>query len=153
MAAADPGFTWQVSVVALAGRASRAYARDHALELGRAASFHDTDPHPSAIELLLAALAADLIDGWREASRRAGLPPHDAELRLSTRLDEPLRHLGAVGATGSPAIAAVSGTLYIGSGAEPTTVECAWRETLERSPLHATLLRATPITITLSPVP
>lgn len=148
----DSQHDWQVRVVALGGNASRAYARNHTIELGRAASFHDRDEHPSAIELLLAALGADLLDGWSGAARRAGMPAHDAEMTLTARLEDPLSHLGTVGAEGSPAIAAITGTLYVNTGADAEACARAWRETLARSPLHATLSRATSITIALTPI-
>ena len=152
MAWTEERFTWQVRVVALDGHSSRAHARNHTLELGRAASFHDRDDHPSAIEWLLSALGGDLIDGWTATASRAGLPRHDVELRLEATLDEPLAHLGVVGVGGSPAIAAITGTLYLGLPAPPETLAALWRATCERSPLHATLSRACAITIALAPI-
>lgn len=152
MTQTDERFEWQVRVVALGGHASRAYARNHSIDLGRAASFHESDERPSAIEVLLGALGADLLDGWTEATRRAGLPAHDAELRLRATLDEPLAHLGVVGVTGSAAIAEVSGSFYVGVGAPPEVLETLWRETRTRSPIHATLIRSTAISIALTPI-
>ena len=105
--------------------------------------------HASALELLLAALAADLVAGFARAARRAGVSLHDAELRLSARLENPLMALGVVGETGSPALASVTGTLYVSCDATAAVLPPLWASTLARSPLHATLTRAASLDIAL----
>jgi hypothetical protein len=132
---------------------SRVYARNHSFGVGRAASYRESDVHPSAIEQLLGALGGDLMSGWQAACSRAGLVLEAAELTIGGRLANPLRQLGVVGESGDPGIAAIHGTLYVSAPAEEARLRALWREVLEASPLHATLGRAVKLDLELRIVP
>lgn len=107
---------------------------------------------PSALELLVSALAADLLTGLGRESMRAGVKVHDAEIAVSAFLDNPLVALGVVGETGSAAVAALRGTLYVSSDAGAETLASVWSLALERAPVHATLRRCVDLSIDLRPV-
>jgi hypothetical protein len=107
----------------------------------------------SALDHLLAALATDLLAGLAAESRRAGPLVHQAELRLQARLAHPLAVAGVVGESGSAALAAVGGSLYLESDAGEADVRVLWQRVLERAPVHATLAAAMPIYITLTLTP
>jgi hypothetical protein len=109
--------------------------------------------HPAALDLLVGALAADLLAGLLREAARSGVPVHDAELRLEARLGNPLVALGVVGEAGSPALAAVEGTLFVGSDVGEAHIHALWDRACARAPVLATLRHAAPIHITIRVVP
>lgn len=108
---------------------------------------------PSALDLLVAALATDLLAGLQRAAARAGVALHDAELSLSARLDNPLVALGVVGEDGSPALAGLRGALYVHADVPERTLETLWGQVLAHAPVYATLCRAAHVRIDLKPIP
>ena len=153
--------TWTVRVERVAGPASdtgkayerRVYARNHTFSVGKQASFEPTDPQPSAVEVLLGALGADVVGGFEAEAARRRVPIDGLEMRLSCRLDNALTHLGVIGEEGHPGIASIQGTLYVTVDADANTVDDAldalWRATLERSPLVNTLKRSVELLLDL----
>jgi len=125
------------------------HARNHSFDVGRQASFREADPCPSAIELALGALGGDLLSGWRNAAERLGLAVEEIELTLGCRLDDPLAHLGVVGAMGHAGIASIDGALYVTAEAGAAELEAAWREVRQRSPLYTTLSRCVNVNLRL----
>jgi hypothetical protein len=109
--------------------------------------------HPAALDLLVGALAADLLTGLVREAARAGVPLHDAELRLAARLGNPLVALGVVGEAGSPALASVQGTLFVGGDTDEARLRTLWDSACARAAVFATLSRSASIDITLRLVP
>ncbi len=105
--------------------------------------------HPSALDLLVGALAADLLTAFDREAAKSGTPVHEAELRLTARLDNPLLALGVVGETGSAGLAGIDGMLAVSTDAPEVAVRALWERSLARSPVHVTLSRTTPIRIDL----
>ncbi|HTK31983.1 MAG TPA: OsmC family protein [Candidatus Saccharimonadaceae bacterium] len=104
---------------------------------------------PSALELLIGALAADLLAGFVREVGRAGETLDAVELTLSAELAHPLVVLGVVGEQGSAALSRIRGSLYVsGEGAEPRW-RTLWAQALARAPVHATLARAVAIDLEL----
>lgn len=149
---AEP-FDWAVRVVSVGPAESRAYARNHTITAGEAASLRPSDPHPSAIEYLLAALGTDLSAGLRREAARARVVIDALELSLTGRLDNPLVHLGVVGEAGRPGLESVSGRAYVSTDAEDATIRALWVKVLARSPVYDTLSRAATISIELRVTP
>jgi len=117
------------------------------LGLGAGASY------PAALDLLVGALATDLLVGLGREAARAGVPLHDAELRLEARLGNPLVALGVVGEDGSPALASVQGTLFANGDADEAQVHALWERACARAAVYATLRRCASIHITIRLVP
>lgn len=138
--------TWRVRARAGDGLSARAYARNHALDVGQPASFDTADAAPSAVEVLLAALAACLAAGMRWRAVRRGVEVYELEVSLQARLDDPLAFLGLEG-TGHAGLAGVEGRLFIDSDASDEVLDEVWRETLERSPVARTLALPVPLAI------
>jgi uncharacterized OsmC-like protein len=102
----------------------------------------DFDPESdavSAVEYLLGALGADVLNGFRAEAKRRRLPLDDAEATVDGRLDNPLTHLRVVGEHGHPGLASASVKVYATSSAAEQALLEAWDESLERSPLVRTL--------------
>jgi hypothetical protein len=130
---------WQVRARRISSREIRAYARNHVVSIGVQASLRDKDDHPSAIEVALGALAADLLAGLEVQAARRGIAVHAGEVNLSARLDNVLVHLGVIGEVGSPRLAAISGTLDVSADVDDAALAELWRDALARSPLYQTL--------------
>ena len=141
------GHEWKVRVRGIPLAGSRAYTRNHTFSIGAQAGFRESDGSPSAVELLLGALGGDLIEGWRQAAGRAGLPLADVEVDLAGRLDNPLRHLGVAGEQGHSGVSTIRGTIYLGADISPEELRRLWAEVLDRAPVHATLSRCVEIVI------
>jgi hypothetical protein len=149
----DAEHRWSVRIAGVAAGESRAFVRNHAIGIGRAASFRESDTLPSAIELAVAALGGDQMSGLYVEAERSGIEIEAAELNLGARLENALAHLAVVGETGSPRIAAIDGTLYLTAAAGSAALERLWSDVLARSPLHQTLLRSFPIHVAVRVLP
>lgn len=125
------------------------YARNHAFTVGQPASFRERDPHPSAVELLLGALGADLVNSMGETAGKRGLAIDAMELALSGRLANVLVTVGVIGETGEPHFSEIAGTLYVSTDSDGAALQDAWDEALRRSPIANTLKHAATISIEL----
>lgn len=142
-------FVWTVRVRADKDDAVSVHARNLAFRIGDAVSFRPTDNHPSALEVLLGALAADLIGTFRSAARRRRIQLDSVEMSANCTLHDPLAHIGVVGEEGDPSLKAIYGALYVSSDADSGTLEEVWREAICRSPIYLTLSRAVDLRIRL----
>ncbi len=140
---------WSVRARGIGPGEVRVYARNQVLRVGKQASLRDADAHPSAIEHLLGALAADLVEGFVAEAARRQLTVDATELRLTGSLDNVLVHLGVVGETGHAGLAHVTGTLYVTVDADERVLDALWAATLARSPLYQTLSRAAEVDVRL----
>lgn len=109
--------------------------------------------HPAALDLLVGALAADLLAGLGREAARTGVSLHDAELRLEARLGNPLVALGVVGESGSPALAAVQGTLFASGDVGESQIHGLWERACARAPVLATLRTSASVHIDVRLVP
>ena len=144
-------FTWTVRVRTEARRTVTVHARNHAFPVGDPLSFRPTDDHPSAIELMLGAFAADLTQTFRALARKQRIPLDALEFSASCTLNNPLIHVGVVGEEGHPGVERIEGTLYVSADAEEETLIALWHETLRRSPLYNTLCSAVELSLRLQP--
>jgi hypothetical protein len=125
-----------------AGGAVRVQTRNHDLVVNGAVDFADRGPHATALEHLLAALAAEIVAALEREAARAGVRLAPVELKLEAWLDNPLAALGVVGETGGPELRTVRGTFYAGAPVPVTTLREWWERARLESPVHATLARA-----------
>ncbi len=143
---------WTVRVRTDSCNGLTASARTHSWRVGEPITFAPKDDLPSALELAVGALAADLIGGLKRICRLRRIPIGRAELSLRWTLDNPLSYVGVVGEEGSPAISKIEGVLYV-SCLEDERVREAWREALDRSPLFNTFRNAVEIDLRLDVTP
>lgn len=140
-------FEWRVRVSAAANdMQARAFVRNHAFTVGQPASFDTEDASPSAIEYLLASLAACLAVGMRWRATRRGIEVFHLEVTLSARADNILVFLG-IESTGHPGLQSVRGRLFVDADADDEVLEELWNETLTGSPVAQTLARPVPLEI------
>jgi TusA-related sulfurtransferase/uncharacterized OsmC-like protein len=133
-------YQWRLRARATGHLKSTIYTRNFAFDVGQAASFEEKDANPSALEYLFGALAGSLTTGFASECARANLEVDDIELSLSGSLDNILAHLGLE--EGDPGVKTIDIKCFASSFDDEEKVRAAWRRTLDRSPLVATLGRA-----------
>jgi hypothetical protein len=132
-------------------RRVRLVARDAVFEADGGASRPLHGESPAPLDLLLGALATELLAGFRREAARDGLALDDAELTLSAWLENPLVALGVVGESGSARIASIRGSLYASSTGEPSALAAALARASASGPIHSTLCRVADVGIELKP--
>ncbi len=141
-------YAWRLRARLTAPLETTVYCRNFTFRAGQPASFEEKDRNPSAIEYLLAALAADLTCGFAAVAAQAGLVIDELELSATATLHNILAHLGLE--DGDPSLASVELTCFASSFSDPKAIRDAWACTLQRSPLYATLSKTTAIRARLS---
>jgi uncharacterized OsmC-like protein/TusA-related sulfurtransferase len=139
-------YEWKVRARWTGGMAAKAFVRNHSFVVGQPASFDTEDAAPSAIELLLASMAACLAVGYQWRASRKGVEVFDLEVSLRARADNILVFLG-VEEDGHPGLAAVAGRIFVDADADDETLRALWEETLLRSPVTQSLVRSVGIDV------
>lgn len=140
-------YEWRLRVRSTGHLESTTYCRNFSFKSGQPASFEEKDAHPSAIELLLGSLGGALSTGFATECSRSGLVVDDIELTVKGRLGNPLAHLGL--GEGDPGLVVVEVRCFASTMSDELQVRAAWERTVERSPVAATLARATDLTTKL----
>jgi hypothetical protein len=151
--AAQDNHRWTVRVSASAAGEATAFARKHRFAVGAPAAFDEADPHVSAVEYVLGALGADLVNGFVALARARRLSIDHAEAVVQGELASPLAHLGVIGASGSPGLAELRVKAYVSSNEDEALVRKTWDEMLERSPLVHTLRTGVRLELDLKSTP
>jgi len=128
-----------VRVLPTAGENAASYCRNHSFAIHKQASFDTADPHPSAVEYFLGALASDLIIGFQALAARHRVELEDLEAIFTGILRNPLVFLGVVGETGETGFETITGTIYVHTEGDEAYLRELWQETLRRSPLYNTI--------------
>jgi hypothetical protein len=137
-------YEWRLRARASGHRTTTVYCRNFQWAIGQPASFEEKDAHPSAVEAMLGALAADLVTSFATASRRSGLRIDDIEVAARGRLNDPMAILGL--SDGDPSFAAIELKLFASTFDDGDRVRETWNTVVARSPLVRTLERATDLT-------
>lgn len=133
-------YEWKVRARWSEGMQAKAFVRNHSLLVGQPASFDTEDAAPSAVELLLSALAGCLAVGYQWRASQRGIEVFDLEVSLRARADNILVFLDVAG-EGHPGLASVEGRLFVDADADDATLEALWEETVLKSPVAQSLLR------------
>ena len=132
-----------VRITAEPGGSISLYARKEKAVIGRGWSFDIAEPRLSGAEILLGALASDVVGLFARIAARQRLGIDEIEARLTAELADPLTLLGVVGADGDPHYREIHLRAYVGGTAHPVRLQDAWQDALRRAPLYNTLRRAT----------
>src|SRR5690349_309028 len=127
-------FVWTVRVRTETPRTTTVFARNNAFTIGDAISFRPTDTVPTALELMLGALCADLISTFRSLASRRRIHLDALEFSANCSLNNALIHVGVHGETGHPGVERIDGVLYVSADASQDELESLWTEALHRSP-------------------
>lgn len=132
-----------VRITAEPGGSVSLYARKEKAVIGRGWSFDIAEPRLSGAEVMLGALASDVVGLFAGIAARRRLAVDEIEAKLTAELAGPLTLLGVVGAAGTPHYREIHLRAYVGGSAEPARLREAWQDALARAPLYNTLRRAT----------
>ncbi|MDQ7835993.1 MAG: OsmC family protein [Humidesulfovibrio sp.] len=138
-------YVWRLRTRATGHQKATVYCRNFSWDLGQSASFEEKDAHPSAVEALLGALGGSLATAYATECARRGLELDDIELTVAGRLANVLAHLGME--VGDPSFADIEVKCYASSLDDEAAVRSAFEDVVARSPIAATLKKATALTI------
>lgn len=141
-------YEWRTRVRHRGGLRSTVYCRNFQFDVGQPVSFEEKDEHPSAVELMLGALGGALVVGYATECSRAGLTIDDIELTVRGRLTNVLAHLGLE--NGDPSFSTIEVKCFCSTFDDEARVRQAWTLAVERSPLVATLNKATDLRLKLA---
>lgn len=133
-------YEWRVRTRLTGSQEATVFARNFSWKLGQPASFDEKDAHPSAIEALLGAIAAELVNSFATACFQNGLILDELEATAKARLHNVLAHLGME--EGDPSLASVEITVFITSPASGDVLRSVFAEVQNRAPLFQTLRKA-----------
>jgi hypothetical protein len=133
-------YEWRLRARSTGGMRSTAYCRNFSFAVGQPASFEEKDEHPSAVEVLLGALAGDLATGFFTACARAGLQVDDVEITARAKLVNVLAHLGLE--EGDPSLDSIVLKVFASTLEDEAKVRAVWEDVWRRSPVATTLAKA-----------
>ena len=116
--------------------------RKRGFEVGAPLSFDSAYDGVTAVEQLLGAMGADLVNGLLARAKKRRVEIDSAEATVEATLNNPLMYLDVVGAQGTTAIERVVARVYINTFAQESEIQELWAAMLERSPLVNTLKQA-----------
>jgi hypothetical protein len=138
-------YVWRLRTRATGHQKATVYCRNFSWVLGQPASFEEKDAHPCAVEALLGALGASLVTAYATQCSRCGLTIDDIELTVSGTLHNILAHLGLE--QGDPSFAQIEVKCYASTLDDEAEARAAFEDVVARSPLAATLAKATTLNI------
>lgn len=134
-------YEWRARSRSTGHQKSTVYFRNFSIDVGQPASFEERDEHPSAVEYLLGALAGSLTTGFATECSRESLEVDDIEVSIRGKLHNVLSHLGIE--EGDPSFESIELKCFASTFDPEDKVREAWDRTLTRSPIAATLMKAT----------
>ena len=143
-------YVWRLRTRSTGHQKATVYCRNFSWVLGQPASFEEKDANPSAVEALLGALGGSLVTAYATACARAGIEVDDIELTVTGRLNNILAHLGLE--EGDPSFALIEVKCYASTMDDEAKARAIFQEVTARSPIAATLAKATTLNISFAVV-
>ncbi|MEJ2158562.1 MAG: OsmC family protein [Desulfobacteraceae bacterium] len=137
-------YEWRLRTRSTGHLKSTVYARNFSFDVGQPASFEEKDKYPCAVEYVLGALAGSLSTAFATECAKNNLDVDDIEISMSGALNNILAHMGLE--DGDPSIKVIELKCFASSFDDEERVRSAWERTVERSPIAATLRKATALT-------
>jgi hypothetical protein len=134
--------TWTLRISAMGGGQAAVFARQHQFRVGAPVDFDRTYEAVSALEYVLGAIGADLVNGLQILAHKRRIVIEQIEAVVVGELNNPLTYLGVIGETGHPGLEQVRIKVYLASPEPEVTIQRLWQEMLERSPLVRTFQAA-----------
>ncbi len=137
---------WQTRARWTGGMQAKVTARNHAFAVGQPASFDTEDAAPSAVELLLGALAGALTTGLQWRLSRQQVAVQNLEVVCRARSKDPTAFLGLGGdSAGGPELAGVEVAVYVAAACERDVLDRTLAETMRGCPVTQSLLHRVPV--------
>ena len=145
-------YTWTLRVSAAGKDRATVFARTHQYSVGAPVQFDAAYDAITALEYVLGAIGADIVNGFQTLARKRRVEVDQVEAVVGGKLNNPLTYLGVVGESGHPGLERVSVKVYVASIAAEEEVRRVWQETLDKSPLVRTFQPAIRFEINLQVV-
>jgi hypothetical protein len=136
------GYTWTLRVSATERGQATVFARQHQFRIGAPVHFDRAYETVTALEYVLGAIGADLVNGLQTLARKRRVAIEQVEAVVEGELNNPLTYLGVVGETGHPGLERVRVRVYLASPEAEPTIQDLWQEMLAISPLVRTFQAA-----------
>jgi hypothetical protein len=136
------GHTWTLRVSGAERGQAMVFTRQHQFRVGAPVHFDRAYEAVSALEYVLGAIGADLVNGLQALARKRRLAIERIEAVVEGELNNPLAYLGVIGETGHPGLQRVQVKVYVASLEEEATIRRLWQEVLATSPLVYTFQAA-----------
>lgn len=140
-------YEWRVRTRSTGHQKSTVYCRNFSWHIGQPISFEEKDEYPCSIEALLGAMGGALASGFATECSREGLEIDDIEITVRGKLINVLAHVGVE--EGDPSFSGIEVKCFASTMDDEARVREAWERTVKRSPLAATLGKATRLNIKL----
>ena len=140
---------WRLRVSAAERGQATVFTRQHQFRVGAPVHFDRTYEAISAVEYVLGALGADVVNGLQILARKQRMHLEQIEAVGEGELDNPLIYLGVIGETGHPGLQTARIKVYVASSEEETAIYRLWDEMLATSPLVHTLRAAVQLELSL----
>lgn len=141
-------YEWRLRARTTGHLQSTIYARNHSFVVGQPVSFEEKDANLCALEYLFGALAGSLTTAFATECAKENLEVDDIELSLTGTLHNVLVHMGLE--EGDPGVAAIEMKCFASSFDDEDRVRSVWQQTVDRSPLVATLKKSVDLQIKLN---
>jgi hypothetical protein len=142
-------FQWSVRVSASRPTQAAVFVRKHRYEVGLPLHFDEEYEQISALEYVLGAIGADIVNGLQALARKRRLSVDQVEAVVQGELNNPLTYLNVVGEQGHPGLETVSIKVYISSLEPEAQIHQLWEDVLARSPLVRTFQKAVQLELNL----
>ena len=129
------GYTWTLRVSGTEHGQATVFTRQHQFRVGAPVHFDRAYEAVSALEYVLGAIGADLVNGLQTLAHKRRVAIERVEAVVEGELNNPLAYLGVVGETGHPGLEKVRVRVYLASSEEEVTIRRLWQEMLATSPL------------------
>jgi hypothetical protein len=150
MAQTDGQFQWSVRVSASRPNQAVVFVRKHRYEVGLPLHFDEEYEQIAALEYVLGAVGADIVNGLQALARKRRLSLDHVEAVVQGELNNPLTYLDVVGEQGHPGLERVAIKVYVSSPEPEEQINQLWEDVLARSPLVRTFQKAVQLELNLS---
>jgi hypothetical protein len=131
-------YTWTLRVSTAGKNRATVFVRQHQFPVGAPVQFDAAYDAITALEYVLGAIGADVVNGLQTLARKRRVEVDHVEAVVQGELNNPLTYLGVVGESGHPGLERVSVKVYVASLAAEEDVQRVWQEMLDKSPLVQT---------------
>jgi len=131
-------YTWTLRVSTAGKDRATVFARTHQYSVGAPVQFDAAYDAITALEYVLGAIGADVVNGFQTLARQRRVEVDHVEAVVEGELNNPLTYLGVMGESGHPGLERVSVKVYVASLATEEEIRRVWQEMLGKSPLVRT---------------
>jgi hypothetical protein len=131
-------YTWTLRVSTAGKDRATVFARTHQYSVGAPVQFDAAYDAITALEYVLGAIGADVVNGFQTLARKRRVEADHVEAVVEGELNNPLTYLGVVGESGHPGLERVSVKVYVASLDTEEAIRRVWQEMLDKSPLVRT---------------